>query len=194
MAIEWPRALRILALKEALSEEPSHDYFIRKVFRWYSKTFSTPLHLVYELPLFDIMQAYYEESYANLADEKESPELHEELSNLSKSEDELEKDKLQKDKEEVDLWLMEKDMASDNKQDAEKIALQKKKIAEEKLRRDREVAKQVDALLAKDALGSYMEASNQKPAVKPMPEPPEIKMSFTGLDDIGDLDGLTSFT
>jgi primosomal protein N' len=193
MAIEWPRALRILALKEALSTEPSHDYFIRKVFRWYSKTFSTPLHQVYDLPLFDVMQAYYDESYANLADEKESPELHEELSTLSKSEDELEQEKLSKDKEEVELWLMDKSMASDNKQDVEKAALQKKKIAEEKLRRDRETAKQIDALLGKDALGSYMEPKASAKAKEFKPEPPEIKMSFTGLDDIGELDGLTAF-
>lgn len=193
MAIEWPKALRILALKEALSEEPSHDYFIRKVFRWYSKTFSTPLHQVYNLPLFDVMQAYYEEIYSNLADEKDSPDFHEELSNLSKTEAELEKDRLEKDKEEAESYKLIKSAEADNKRTAEKSASQKKKILEDKLRRDRETAKEIDSLLGKDALGNYMETSAQK-AKKPTPEPPEIKMTFAGLDEIGDLDGLTSFS
>lgn len=192
MSIEWPRALRILALKEALSEEPSYDYFIRKVFRWYSKTFSTPLHQVYELPLFDVMQAYYEDIYANLADEKDTPEFHEQLSNLSKSEVELEKDKLEKDRTEAEDYMFAKSAENDNKKSAEKAALQKKKIAEDKIRRDREVAKEVDAILSKDALGNYMEAS--KTNKKPAKELPEINMTFTGLDEIGEMDGLTSFS
>lgn len=191
MSIEWPRALRILALKEALSPEPSHDYFIRKVFRWYSKTFSTPLHQVYDLPLFDVLQAYYEESYANLAEEKDTPEFHEQLSNLSKTEAELQKETLEKDKEEADSYLFARSTENDNKKNAEKTALQKKKILEDKLRRDREVAKEIDQIMSKDALGSRMEVAEK--AKKPVPEPPEIKMTFTGLDEIGEMDGLTSF-
>lgn len=189
MSIEWPRALRILALKEALSEEPSYDYFIRKVFRWYSKTFSTPLHQVADLPLFDVMQAYYEDIYSNLADEKDTPEFHEQLSNLSKTEAELEKDKLEKDRTEAEDYMFAKSAENDNKKSAEKAALQKKKIAEDKIRRDREVAKEVDAILSKDALGNYMEAS--KTNKKPAKELPEINMTFTGLDDIGEMDGLS---
>ena len=192
MAIEWPRALRILALKEALSPEPSHDYFIRKVFRWYSKTFSTPLHQVYDLPLFDVIQAYYEDIYSNLADERDTPEFHEQLSNLSKTDDELEKESLEKDKAEVEGYLFAKSAEKDNKKNAERVALQKKKVLEDKLRRDREVAKEIDSILGKDALGNKMEVTEK--VKKPSPEPPEIKMTFTGLDDIGGMDGLTAFT
>ena len=194
MATEWPRALRILALKEALSPEPSHDFFLRKVFRWYSKTFSTPLHQVYDLPLFDIMQAWYEELYINLAEEKESPDFHEELSNLSKTEDELEKEKLSKAKNEVEDWLFEKATVADNKKTAEQAAKEKKKIAEAKIQRDREVAKQIEALLAKDTFGVTGANVAAPKEAKPAPEPPEINMSFTGLEDIGELDGLTAFT
>lgn len=46
------------------------DYWIRSVLRWYSKTFFTPLHVVHDLPLADVMQAYYEETFESMSEEE----------------------------------------------------------------------------------------------------------------------------
>lgn len=38
----------------------------RQLYRWYSKTFSTPLHIVHTLPLTDILCAFWEERYSHM--------------------------------------------------------------------------------------------------------------------------------
>lgn len=74
-------ALRLIALGGAY--KPDSESNVRYVMRWYSKTFYTPLHEVYELPLDDIWLAFYEERYqaleredleAEVAKTLESPE------------------------------------------------------------------------------------------------------------------------
>lgn len=53
-----------LALHREKSElHPDEEYFIRRVCRWYSKTFSTPLHEVQGLPWNDVLLAFFEELY-----------------------------------------------------------------------------------------------------------------------------------
>lgn len=74
-------ALRLIALGGAY--KPDSESNVRYVMRWYSKTFHTPLHEVYELPLDDVWLAFYEERYqaleredleAEVAKTLESPE------------------------------------------------------------------------------------------------------------------------
>lgn len=77
-----PRAIRIQALRDVLKEP--EEYQFRAVFRWYSKTFHTPLHLVERLPLEDVLQAYYEEQF----EEMEEPELHHEIDELTQTDEE----------------------------------------------------------------------------------------------------------
>lgn len=62
------KALRLIALKEVAAEVSSADYALRKVFRWYSKEFHTPLHQVDEIPIDDILRHYYEYNFEQLAD------------------------------------------------------------------------------------------------------------------------------
>jgi hypothetical protein len=74
----WFRNLQVIALRAAASGrpefisklEPDGDYFIRKVFRWYSKEFSTPLHEVLELPLDDVLTHYWESQYEQMDDDE----------------------------------------------------------------------------------------------------------------------------
>lgn len=73
-------ALRILALSDVAEARrdggtPSPAYMLRRIARWYSTEFSTPLHQVDELPLDDLMQAWYESQYEELSDEKLNHEL-----------------------------------------------------------------------------------------------------------------------
>ncbi len=77
------RALRILALQGAVRDRdrdpaapPSADFQRRKIFRWYSETFATPLHLVDELPVEDVMQHYYEHNYLQMSEDDLQRELH----------------------------------------------------------------------------------------------------------------------
>jgi hypothetical protein len=55
------RAHQVLAMRAVL--KPDGDFLIRRMFRWYSKNFSTPLHEVESLPLADVLTAYYEDTY-----------------------------------------------------------------------------------------------------------------------------------
>lgn len=61
-------AIRLRALRAVMS--PDRDYLIRTILRWYSKTFFTPLREVEDLPLEDVLRAYYEEQYAAMSDDE----------------------------------------------------------------------------------------------------------------------------
>lgn len=56
-------SLRACALRDVLSKNASRDYNLRAIFRYYAKTFHTPLHVVQDLPLVDVFQAYFEENF-----------------------------------------------------------------------------------------------------------------------------------
>ncbi len=49
--------------------DPDDEAWIRRVCRFYSRTFHTPLHLVRELPLEDVLLAYFEELFEGLSEE-----------------------------------------------------------------------------------------------------------------------------
>lgn len=52
------QAIKAKALRSVL--KPDLDYVIRHIYRWYSKTFFTPLEEAYDLPLEEILLHYYE--------------------------------------------------------------------------------------------------------------------------------------
>ena len=68
--------IRIQALSDSASN-PNDDFhnFLFYVFRWYSKTFFTPLHVVEELPLESVLRAFFYDKADHLTPE----ERHEEL-------------------------------------------------------------------------------------------------------------------
>jgi hypothetical protein len=63
--------LRLEAMRSVLSQDG--EYSLRYVRRWYSREFSTPLHLVGTpdgvVPLDDVLQAFYEDRYSSLGRE-----------------------------------------------------------------------------------------------------------------------------
>ena len=71
--MNWLRDLRLLAMHAVVKE--SGDYNLRYIFRWYSRTFHTPLHVVENLPIDDILQHYYEVEYENLTDPERVTEI-----------------------------------------------------------------------------------------------------------------------
>jgi len=83
--VNYYRAIRALAAKDVVSDPPDANYALRRIFRWYSRTFHTPLDRVSDLPLYDVLVAYYEASYEAM----EPEELKKELTNLAMTDAEL---------------------------------------------------------------------------------------------------------
>ena len=70
----------------------------------------------------------------------------------------------------------------------------KQQLAKERLERARKLAKEMDAILEKDGLGTTLDFSKSAEAVPAVEEPQEFNVDFTGLGDIGDMDSMSSFT
>lgn len=68
-------AIRLAALQVVFDshrkkpKEPDPEYFLRRVFRAYSKKFFTPLHEVEELPLDDVLQHFWEEHFEEVGED-----------------------------------------------------------------------------------------------------------------------------
>lgn len=76
------------------------DYNLRTIFRWYSKTYCTPLHQVEDLPLEDVLQTYFETRFEEMED-------HDRLQLIGKmliTEEELAAMKKQEDAGDADAW------------------------------------------------------------------------------------------
>lgn len=48
---------------------PDDDAWLRHAFRYYSKTFATPLHLVQQLPTEDVLRAFFEDVFEQMDEE-----------------------------------------------------------------------------------------------------------------------------
>lgn len=203
MAQDWPKSLEVLAYQEALSDKPSVEFSFRKLFRWYSKEFYTPLHIVETLPIFDILQHYYEAQAVALAESKNDEgqlALQEKLLELCKTTEELEKEKLEKARADVSERKIMADMENHNKTAMSAAQLKKKKELEAKIQRDLKIAKELDKIMTNDSIGAKLDI-NSSGQPQGLPEVGEdfnpeenINMSFTGLDDFGDMDGLSTLT
>jgi hypothetical protein len=67
------KALKTIALANVLAGDGAgDDYQERRVVRWYSRTFHTPVAAVEQIPLEDVLLAYYECGYEDMdPDERE---------------------------------------------------------------------------------------------------------------------------
>ena len=93
------KAARLLALKSVL--DPDEEYYLRRVFRWYSRTFHTQLHLVPDLPLEDILEAYYESVYEDVASDDDPSKINEAIQELTETEEERSKREMEADSQEM---------------------------------------------------------------------------------------------
>lgn len=75
--MDYWHALQLKALKAVLY--PDRDYTLRRIHRWYSKTFFTPLEQVYDLPEEEVLLAYFEDNFEELSS---NPEREQELESL----------------------------------------------------------------------------------------------------------------
>jgi hypothetical protein len=97
-------SLRVIAMRNVLSKNPPNDYTMRYISRWYSKEFSTPLHVVDTLPRHDVLLAYYESMYSEMKeDPKREQELNEHIQELVSP-----KDQSKAEAEKVEAFEFEK--------------------------------------------------------------------------------------
>jgi hypothetical protein len=79
LIIEAARIEAALAVKHR-----DGDYTLRQIYRWYSRTFHTPLHQVPDLDPLEVLQAFYEDRLGDMKDE----ELLDEIQDLIQTHEE----------------------------------------------------------------------------------------------------------
>jgi hypothetical protein len=179
-------ALKTRALDAVL--HPDHEAFLRHVFRWYSKNLATPYQDVFDIPLDEVLQTYFEGTYEQLPHEK----LIEEARELSMTDEE---------KKAHQRWL-EEEAAADVLFEKENEELAKQQMREKAIRdaREAEAERRKEAanpqrMVVKRGKIPELEVDLEKPArpaaTKPqeasLPTPseelPDIQMSFGSISD-----------
>jgi hypothetical protein len=169
---------RLLAMRAVA--KPDGEYYVRRLCRWYSQTYATPLHVVEtEIPIEDVFMHYFESKYERMEEEEREIEMDEIL--LTPAEREQRKVDAEAAKQADDDFLKE--------------AIEE---AEQAKAKNPELAR-MDKALTEDDKGMRMPLIPVMGTSKPLNEavlenrsaplseiPQNIKMEF--VDDLGDLD------
>jgi hypothetical protein len=95
------------------------EYTLGRIFRWYSKTFHTPLHEVDDLPLYDVILAYWHEKYEGF----EPDALDEEVQEMVKPVEVRNEERLEADRTDAEMWeLAQEELAAQAAEDTKKRA------------------------------------------------------------------------
>lgn len=159
--------LRAIALRNVIVGG-DEGYLLRKIFRTYSKNFSTPLHVVESLPLYDVLLNFFE----NLFEEMEKKDLENERLDVIETDEEILARQKQEDREDAELFEIAKETVAQEKADLSTL-----KLPGEKSRLMEAVKGMTkDVELINDSLKEIREA------------PQGIRMIFDETLDDGDLD------
>ena len=90
--------------------------------RWYSKTFSTPLATVEDLPVEDVLAVYYEEIYEEMDEEARAQER----AHLLLSEEEEMEAMSEEDENDIEAWRLQQEQEALEKKAKAKKAKQEK--------------------------------------------------------------------
>lgn len=105
--MDYYKHLKILALKSVV--EPDEEYELRRIFRWYSKTFATPLHIVEEFSLEHVLTNYFESQF----EEKKEEEIFQIIQDLTEKDEDRRKKEMAEEKQAVEdfefLRMVEKE-------------------------------------------------------------------------------------
>lgn len=114
--------------KKPLDRDP--EAHLRKVFRWYSKTFFTPLDEVENLPLISILLNWWEVHYEELAEDQASEKpgsgkrrLEEERDRLLEDPEALAERQREEDADDAVTFEMSQELAQQDLQDATKATV-----------------------------------------------------------------------
>jgi len=163
-------ALQLLALKSVL--KPDEEYNLRYIFRWYSKTFSTPLHVVPSLDLDHILTAFLEERYEAMTPE----EREQEKARLLESAEER--------------WRRELEEDIDDMKEAELIRMSQEQNAKNIKNKQANSAPLSDKgaqVVQPESLGLSTLPETEHQRVTPEKLPPNIKIEFV---DDGEMEQL----
>lgn len=118
-------AAQIRALLSVIQQDT--EYHVRRIQRWYSKTFATPLHEVEDLPLEDVLLVYFEEAFESMP-EKKRVTLAIELTQTP--EEKVAAEKAQKEAEEAasDEAFLKEIQEKASKEESNQAALQAKEF------------------------------------------------------------------
>lgn len=94
--MSFVESIRLLAMQAVLDSDP--DYQLRSVLRWYSREFHTPLSEVYDIPIDEVIEAFYECKYEDMDDGQRNFEIGE----LLKTNQAVVEAKKKEDADEVD--------------------------------------------------------------------------------------------
>ncbi len=169
-------ALRLLALRDVLAFKKNSknskikedaEYSVRHIFRWYSKTFYTPLDHVARLPLQDVMRAFWEEKYEALDED----ELEEVRVQALKTDEQISQEAYEADLADVDASEIAEEIrlaqaANDLITSLEKLTLPKH-----------------DGMIATPAASRPLRDTELIPASSIVEVKPGISMTFAGADE-----------
>lgn len=163
------------ALLEAIQVEAAHgvinntdEYFIRNMCRWYSQTFSTPLHIVYTLPLIEIALHYFECEFKDMTEQ----EQQDHIANLLLTQEERKAARNEKEDQRQKEMLQEKKFLEKAKREAE----------------DKESLKQMQEKIERMMKKAGIEYKNPVPKVEPKTEVEAPKQDLWKSDDLPELD------
>lgn len=167
-------AIQFLALKAVIAEDG--DFLMRRIARWYSVTFHTPLHLVEELPNEYILTHFFEYSFDKMEKRQRNKILRQLTETAQEKKEREEQEKKEKGiSDEEYLAKVQKEMARKAKKRKEKA---QKAVSD--MKKDSE----------RDALSPSAVAAVIRDALPGVPTPPidqlpNIEMSFdSNLDDV----------
>lgn len=119
--IDYFKAVQLTALNNVLKfkygKSAPDEYYIRRIFAFYSKNFYTPLYKVYELPLHHVLEAYFENIYEGMDDE----DLNEIRLELLKTEEQLLAEKSAEQEAEIDTETLLGDLTQEAEAISKKI-------------------------------------------------------------------------
>lgn len=118
------QSVQLLAIEAIVA--PDWEAFYRRVCRWYSQTFSTPLTEVYDLPTTWVLQNYYEQTWGEL----EREELLEKLDFLLETPEERLAKAAQAKKSEAQKVAVAEDFAAKVKKRMEEGAMRLDRAAD----------------------------------------------------------------
>lgn len=171
-------SLRILALQA--TRHPDRGAQFRRIARWYSQTFATPLHEVFDLPEDFILQHYYEHHYEGLDDDEWRQEVLDAVETPAERAARLQAEAA------ADVNLLKK--ARDDRARIAKLRQDRKQAEADRVRRDFE-AGQKDFEEVLSALPSRIAPAEAPGAkVKPIVEAPVVEQSEVLPEALPDLE------
>lgn len=159
MDLSCAHSIRLLVLKEALSERPSNEFIYRKICRKVAKTFNISLLEVYDMESEEVFKLHFEHEFDEMSEDR--PKLLELAEELTRTEAERIAAQHKEDKDAVDDALFAKAAdAEASRPKALPAAVNRPAIST--TARDRDVS---------------------LPDVKLTP-PPDLKMSFISMEEL----------